>query len=421
MKKKIIIIFNLIIIIIICLGFKYISKASNSEIFLQASKSNIEIGEEFDITINTNNSNIAAYTIWMYFDNEKLECISQIDNINILDNKIVYTWFSDTGKNKELSELFSLKFKAKQNGISTFSTAGEFYNENGEKINFEYNSLDITIGKESEENNTSNFTNSEQFQKDVESLNLDIMRVNQEGISPDFNKNITQYYLIVDENTNKLNITAIPESSKAKVDITGNENLKNGLNIIKITVTLNDKSKTYYINVTKTNNTQSANTNLETLAVEKYVLEPEYQDNITNYHVEVSNLENSVNILAIPEDVNSNVLISGNEKLDFGTNNVTITVTASNGITKKNYNIEIYKRNKEEEQNKKEEIKENEQSLNNILESVENENTESNIIGTNQEYENENNKNIIRIIVIGTIIAFMIFIGYVVIKKKTTQ
>ena len=421
MKKKIIIIFNLIIIIIICLGFKYISKASNSEIFLQASKSNIEIGEEFGITINTNNSNIAAYTIWMYFDNEKLECISQIDNINILDNKIVYTWFSDTGKNKELSELFSLKFKAKQNGVSTISIAGEFYNENGEKINFEFNSLDITIGKESEENNISNFTDSEQLQKDVESLNLDIMRVNQEGISPDFNKNITQYYLIVDENTNKLNITAIPESSKAKVNITGNENLKNGLNVIKITVTLNDKNKTYYINVTKTNNTQSANTNLETLAVENYIIEPNYQSNITNYYVEVSNLETFVNILAIPEDVNSKVLISGNEKLDFGTNNVTITVTASNGITKKNYNIEIYKRNKEEEQNRKEEIKENEQSLNNILESVENDNIETNIIGTNQEYENENNKNIIRIIVICTIIAFMIFIGYIVIKKKTTQ
>ena len=203
--------------------------------------------------------------------------------------------------------------------------------------------------------------------KEENSLNLEVLRTNYESIIPDFNKNIFQYYLVVDETVEDINITAIAENKKAEVIITGNKNLKMGLNIIKITVSLNGDSKNYTINVTKTKNIAEANTNLETLAIEYHDLNPEYNSNITNYHIEIGKDENNVNVLAIPEDKNAKVKVEGNKELNYGQNNVLVTVMARDGITTRKYNIEIYKRNEEEEQKREEEIKLNMQKANNLL------------------------------------------------------
>ena len=43
------------------------------------------------------------------------------------------------------------------------------------------------------------------------------------------------------------------------------------------------------------------------------------------------------------------VQIDGNDKLKQGNNKVTITITAKDNITKKEYVIDVYKRNREEE------------------------------------------------------------------------
>lgn len=71
-----------------------------------------------------------------------------------------------------------------------------------------------------------------------------------EGYTISFNKEMLSYSLNIKEET-RLNITAIPENEKATVNISGNNDLKNGSRII-ITVTAEDNTiKEYVINVSK--------------------------------------------------------------------------------------------------------------------------------------------------------------------------
>ena len=201
------------------------------------------------------------------------------------------------------------------------------------------------------------------------------MRLDKEGIIPDFDPNITEYYLTVDNLVEELNVTAIPESSKAKVTIEGNESLKKGINKISITVNNNEKNKIYNINVTKTNDFESANTNLETFAVENYELSPEYQENITGYNIEINNNEEQLNILAIPENMGADVRIENNDKLTEGNNIIEIIVTAENKITKRVYKLNVYKRNEEEqkiyEENRNKAIEESKKTIEKINHEIE--------------------------------------------------
>lgn len=433
MKRKHIIL-NIILICIAILSYNLIitvNAENSSQIIISSSKNSVASNEAFTILLSANNTNIAAYTLWIYYESEKVECISQIDNINIQNNKIIYTWYSNDGENKSLDDMLELEFVPKQEGIATFSVTGELYSETGKQLKLQGNSLDVVIGDvtlmaennsmiETQEENSSQKNTQEdadllaEVQNDDSSLNLGIMRTNQEGITPNFNAEILEYYLVVDETVNNLDITAIPVSKKAEIVIVGNKNLKSGINKVKITVSLNGNSKTYTINVTKTDNPNKANANLETLAIQNYTLEPEFQNSITNYYAEVANTETLVNILAIAEDSSANVKIEGNNDLKYGSNNVVVTVTARDGITDKKYNIEIYKRNDEEENVYKEEIKENNEEVNMLLEEKSIETAESK---ENQAEDNEvNGKS--KVIVIVVIIVAIIVIGVVIIAVR---
>ena len=433
MKGKYIIL-NIILICIAILSYNLIitvNAENSSQIIISSSKNSVASNEAFTILLSANNTNIAAYTLWIYYESEKVECISQIDNINIQNNKIIYTWYSNDGENKSLDDMLELEFVAKQEGIATFSVTGEFYSETGKQLKLQGNSLDVVIGDvtlmaennsmiETQEENSSQKNTQEdadllaEVQNDDSSLNLGIMRTNQEGITPNFNAEILEYYLVVDETVNNLDIAAIPVSKKAEIVIVGNKNLKSGINKVKITVSLNGNSKTYTINVTKTDNPNKANANLETLAIQNYTLEPEFQNSITNYYAEVASTETLVNILAIAEDSSANVKIEGNNDLKYGSNNVVVTVTARDGITDKKYNIEIYKRNDEEENVYKEEIKENNEEVNMLLEEKSIETAESK---ENRAEDNEvNGKS--KVIVIVVIIVAIIVIGVVIIAVR---
>lgn len=435
MKKNIILnlILTCIVILNCSLNITVNAVENSSRILINSSKKNVSSNEKFIISINANNTNIAAYTLWIYYESDKVECISQKENISIQSNRIIYAWYSSDGKNKSLDTMIELEFMPKQYGIATFSVAGEFYSETGEQLKLQGNSLDVVIGDvtlmsenssiiETQEENSSQADTKEdadllaEVQNDDSSLNLGIMRTNREGITPEFNAEILEYYLVVDETVNDLDITAIPVSKKAEVIISGNKNLKNGLNIVKITVSLNGNSKTYTIHVTKTSNVSDANTNLETLAIENYTLEPEFQNSITNYHVEVANTENLANILAIAEDSSANVKIEGNNDLKYGSNNVVVTVTARDGITDKKYNIEIYKRNDEEENVYKEEIKENNEEVNMLLEEKSIETAESK---ENQEDNNEVKDKSKAIVIVVIILAIIVIgVALIIVRKK---
>ena len=119
----------------------------------------------------------------------------------------------------------------------------------------------------------------------------------------------------------------------------------------------------YELRVTKTDNLESANTNLEILAIENYLLYPPFENSITQYTTQISNDTERLNIFAVPENEQGKVTITGNENLKEGNNLITVTSTAPNGITKRDYKITVYKRNIGEEQQYKKQQDELEQKL----------------------------------------------------------
>lgn len=350
MKRKVLSIICLSLLVLVSI----LNIESNAKTILniKMNKEEINVGEELDLTIENSDISAAACTIWIYFDNDKLECLTKLDNLNVINNRIIYTWISENGYNTELTNFLNLKFKAKNAGIASFTIITEMYDEKGKEIEMDSSATaEIKIIEENSQKQTKN--------NESNSLNLDIMRLDIEGIVPNFSPDITEYYIVVDEDIEKINVTAISESDNANIKIDGNNNLKNGINKIIITVSIGDNTKKYNINVTKTDQKEKANTNLETLAVENYEISPEYNENITMYDLEISNTEEKLNILAIPEDMKANVEIKNNENLQYGENAIEILVTAENEITKRTYILNVYKRNEEEEKA----YKENEQNI----------------------------------------------------------
>ncbi len=175
------------------------------------------------------------------------------------------------------------------------------------------------------------------------------------------------------------------------------------------------------IQVTKTENLEFANTNLETLAIENGLLTPSFNNTITEYNVEISNSITNLKLLAIPENENGKVEISGNDSLKEGKNIVNILVTAPNGTTKRNYKIIVYKRNSDEENKYKIEKEKQKEKIEEAYE-VEKLSTSNNIKSEEDKSSQtrvERSKNYLTIIVILIIVIFVIFAVFYYIRYRT--
>ena len=218
------------------------------------------------------------------------------------------------------------------------------------------------VGKQNQATNTS--TNNAQRNTKQETanisqnVNLKELHLNVEGISPSFNKDILEYYLVVSNFINDIEVDAMAEEASSKVQVTGNHNLQMGSNKIEVTVTSGDgrTSKSYVINVSKLADEKLGNCFLENLAIENISIVPEFSSEVFCYSAEVGSNVKKINILAVPQNENAKVEIIGNDNLQFGENNVEIIVTAEDDITVKKYNILVHKKTKEEEENEKNNI-----------------------------------------------------------------
>lgn len=169
------------------------------------------------------------------------------------------------------------------------------------------------------------------------------LKVDVEGLTPEFNKNTTEYYLVVDLSVNKINVKASLVDSKAKWAIYGNKNLKEGENTITINVTAEDGTiKKYYIHVTKVDNVELANAELEKIEIEGFNLYPTFKSNIYSYNLNINQDISNLNITAVPLNEKATVEIEGNENLQEGENIIKINVTAANKETVRTYKINTY-------------------------------------------------------------------------------
>lgn len=408
MKKNMIIFILIISILIININISL----AQSQIQIIANKNIIEKGEELKLKIEVNDAEIASFTLEIYLDKTKIEYKKGEENTHDAGDRIIYTWVSDTGENSNNIITDELVFQGGEAGSTNVVVIGEFYNSKGEKIDIKSSYLEIKI-KETEDKN--------EKEKVIDNnVKLSVLRLNKEGISPEFNKDIKEYYFITNEYTNNLEVTAIPENNDATVIISGNDNLKMGLNTISIKVKSNNYEEEYKIYVTKTNDIKKANSNLENLAVEQAELIPEFDSNITEYTIELENEIEKVNILAVPQNSNAIVKIIDAENLVDGNNKIEINVLAEDKITNKKYNIMAYKKAKKEEiqeqENKIEQEKQNDENM--TREQVNIIKKETQEIQEEKEQTRANNAGII--VIFGILIIGVCFIYVNFMKTKNT-
>lgn len=349
LKEKIITI--VMLILLFCGACTICYATETGTVYLDSNYDVVEKGDEIEITVNLKDSETAAFNLFLYFDETKWEYVSEIDNTNVDNNRVLFVWYDvNGGESAKQGELVKFKFKAKENGLSTFNIEGEFYNASGQLIKTDFKEKQVQIGKKSV-SLISQHEEEKGINEQVSNANLQALRLDIEGLSPSFNKDTYEYYLTVSNNIKTIDVLVVSENPNATIDVIGNTDLKEGLNTIKVKVTSEDKNETkiYSIYVTKTADIEAANTNLEILAIENALLSPPFDANETIYKTEVSKDTEKLNVFAVPENENAKVQISGTDNLKEGDNLINVVVTAANGFSTKKYQVEVHRRNEEEQ------------------------------------------------------------------------
>lgn len=183
--------------------------------------------------------------------------------------------------------------------------------------------------------------------EEAEDLTLSRIYVEPGSLEPEFSETRDYYTLLLNPDVTSLLVQATPTNTELRYEIKGNENLKEGENIITITVFSKDntKSKVYTINALKTDDPDKYNALLSTLIIDNYPFNEDFFPEKFNYTTKSNTTNNNVEVFAYPQNSNATVEIKGNENLKDGENLITITVTSENGLAKREYTIKIYKGN----------------------------------------------------------------------------
>ena len=94
--RKMIFIYGIIIFILYC-SFSMSYAIMQETVYLDSNKDVLQKGEEVEISAFTENNNVAALNLNLYYDNEKLEYISGPENTNVIDNRIIHVWYDENG------------------------------------------------------------------------------------------------------------------------------------------------------------------------------------------------------------------------------------------------------------------------------------------------------------------------------------
>ena len=162
-------------------------------------------------------------------------------------------------------------------------------------------------------------------------------------LSPRFNKDIFIYNVFVNNDTSVININAVP--SKNETIINGNGTFNIDQNFTNFTIEVMNENKNiekYEINVYKNYKKTSDNSSSKLIKLEIKGYDIEFSPNKLNYNINIED-ENYLEISYETENDNSKVILTGNENLKYGNNEILITVYSKDEKNKTIYNINVNK------------------------------------------------------------------------------
>lgn len=173
--------------------------------------------------------------------------------------------------------------------------------------------------------------------------NLTTLKIEGITIEPEFNPEVTQYTAHVDGDVTELKIDAKSEDAKAKVEIEGNKDLKEGSNMVKIKVTAEDETtRTYFIDVSKGEGTVvDESLKLAQLSIDKVKFGEDFNPEVHTYELKLNAYVDKLEVTAIANKTDAKVEIVGNENFVEGENKITILLTSSDGKETATYQIKV--------------------------------------------------------------------------------
>lgn len=312
--------------------------------------SSVKVGDTFTLTFDFG-TNVGAYdSLNVSYDTSMFEYVSG----DALSESV---WWDQSIESKGISTK-TYTFKALKEGssritvvsngtISANETMDNLGTVTAEKMVNAYVPKDETATQTPvvtpPANNTNTNTNTNTQNPTLNSNNyLKYLQISEEGLTPNFTRNVTDYSLAVGENINSLQILARAEDSNARVEISGHESIKEGENKVQIKVTAqNGYYRIYTITVTKTKDKDKSNAYLENLIVENFKLDKEFQSEVLEYSIgEILSTQEAINIVAAGKDPEATIeIIGANTLAKVGEGEIIIKVVAQDGITQKEYKI----------------------------------------------------------------------------------
>ena len=169
---------------------------------------------------------------------------------------------------------------------------------------------------------------------------LETLKVSKGELVPAFDKHNQFYEVEVENEISELTISATPEYATSTVDGTGLKKLSKGRNLFVIRVTdKNGKIRDYQVLVTRKGNNEAR---LKSLSLNDGILTPAFDKDTYEYSTSTAN-ESLVFKEVVPLDKNATYEIKNNSFTTVGVHTVTITVTAEDEETTKDYTILVNK------------------------------------------------------------------------------
>lgn len=230
------------------------------------------------------------------------------------------------------TEVFTFVFKAKKVGTTQVTLTNAKLSDVSNKLTTTVTPKSITITDTNPAPTTSPTPSTKSSDATLKNLSA-----SGYTLSPSFKANTTSYTITVPSTATTIKLEGATNHNKATVSGLGNITLTGNETVATIKVTAEDGSvKTYTVKIEKEEQKQeevkkSNDATLKKLDVSGYTLTPTFKSNVNNYSMKVRNNITSLNVTAIPNNNEAQVVISGNKNWKEGNNTVTIKVTAEDG------------------------------------------------------------------------------------------
>lgn len=161
-------------------------------------------------------------------------------------------------------------------------------------------------------------------------------------IGPSFDKNITNYTMIIPNDITSITLDARAEHSGATVQVTGADNLKEGDNTVTITVTAqNGGVKVYRVNVRRATAGASSDVTMKSIYIKGVNKKIHLKDKIVDYNIETYKGIDNLSVQAVPEQSTTSIKTEIKKVTDNPNQKViTVTPIAEDG-TNMTYTITI--------------------------------------------------------------------------------